>query len=166
MAASTLSLSSAYKTSVFSEIHSVPYIFFHLKSFLWKGPLTVKVRKKIIHQIFGYISFCTEICVHFFFHQRFLPRTLTTHRTAREGRGPSFTPIYHFHLSRTFRYLFATLHVRWDYHILLIASLVSTCTFRSSFRISLIDDLVQKMSQTQSLIVYLLCKLVFVRETP
>ena len=23
--------------------------------------------------------------------------TLTTHRTAREGRGPSFIPLYHFH---------------------------------------------------------------------
>ena len=37
-------------------------------------------------------------------------------------------------------------------------------TFRSSFRISLIDDLAQKMSQTQSLIIYLLYKLVCVRE--
>ena len=33
----------------------------------------------------------------FFFHQGFLSRTLTTHRTAGEGRGPSFIPLYHFH---------------------------------------------------------------------
>ena len=64
MAASALSLSSAYKTFVFSEINPVPPIFFHLKSFLWKGPLTVKVRKKIIDQILGYISFCIEIHIH------------------------------------------------------------------------------------------------------
>ena len=61
MAAPTHSLSSAYKASVFSEIDPVPLYFFYLKSFLWKGPLTVKVRKKIIDQILGYISFCSEI---------------------------------------------------------------------------------------------------------
>ena len=33
----------------------------------------------------------------FFFYQGFLSRTLTIHRTAREGRGPSFIPLYHFH---------------------------------------------------------------------
>ena len=61
MAASVLSLSSMFKTSVFSEINPVSTIFFHLKPFLRTGPLTVKVRKKIIDQILGYISFCTEI---------------------------------------------------------------------------------------------------------
>ena len=33
----------------------------------------------------------------FFFYQGFLSQTLTTHRTAGEGRGPLFIPIYHFH---------------------------------------------------------------------
>ena len=33
----------------------------------------------------------------FFFYQGFLSRTLTTHRTAGEGMGPLFIPIYHFH---------------------------------------------------------------------
>ena len=33
----------------------------------------------------------------FFFYQGFLSRTLTTHRTAGEGRGPSFIPLYHSH---------------------------------------------------------------------
>ena len=36
-------------------------------------------------------------CFWFFFYQDFLSQTLTTHRTAREGRGPSFIPLYHFH---------------------------------------------------------------------
>ena len=30
-----------------------------------------------------------------FFYQGFLPQTLTIHRTAGEGRGPPFTPLYH-----------------------------------------------------------------------
>ena len=64
MAASALLLSSAYKTSIFSEINPVPLYFFPLKIFLWKGPLTVKVREKIIDQILGYISFCIEIRLH------------------------------------------------------------------------------------------------------
>ena len=46
----------------------------------------------------------------FFFYQVFLLWTLTTHRTAGEGRG----------------HLFATLHMWNDNHIFLIASLVST----------------------------------------
>ena len=49
-AASALSLSSKYKPCVFSEINPAPPYFFSLKIFLkfflWKGPLTVKVRKK------------------------------------------------------------------------------------------------------------------------
>ena len=66
MAASAFSLSSVYKTLFFfSEINPVPpYFFFHLKSFLLKGPLTVKVRKKFINHILGYISFCIEIRAH------------------------------------------------------------------------------------------------------
>ena len=36
-----------------------------------------------------------NIC--FFFYQGFLSRTLTTDRTAGEGRGPSFIPLHHFH---------------------------------------------------------------------
>ena len=33
----------------------------------------------------------------FFFYHGFLSRTLTTHRTAGEGRGPSFIWLYHSH---------------------------------------------------------------------
>ena len=32
-----------------------------------------------------------------FFYQGFLSQTLTIHRTAGEGRGPSFIPLCHFH---------------------------------------------------------------------
>ena len=49
----------------------------------------------------------------FFFLSGFSSQTLMIHRTAGEGRGPSFFPLYHFTLSRTLRHLFATLHVRW-----------------------------------------------------
>ena len=64
VAASTLSLSSTYKASFFSEINPVPPHFFHLKSFLWKDSLAVKVRKTFIDQILSYISFCFEIRAH------------------------------------------------------------------------------------------------------
>ena len=42
-----LLLRSAYKASTFfQKLTSYPHILFNLKSFLWKGPLIVKVRKK------------------------------------------------------------------------------------------------------------------------
>ena len=34
------------KLPFFQKLTPHPHIYFHLKSFLWKGPLTVKVRKK------------------------------------------------------------------------------------------------------------------------
>ena len=37
-------------------------------------------------------------CRLFFSYQDFLSQTLKIHRTAGEGKGPSFIPIYHFHL--------------------------------------------------------------------
>ena len=37
-------LNYAYKASVFLEINPVALYFFHLNSFLWKCPLTVKVQ--------------------------------------------------------------------------------------------------------------------------
>ena len=64
VAAFALVLSSACKSSIFSESSPIAPYFFQLKSFLWKGLLTVKVRKKIIDQILGYISFCFEIYAH------------------------------------------------------------------------------------------------------
>ena len=50
--------------------------------------------------------------MHFFFYQGFLSRTLSTHRTAVEGKGPLFHSTTSTRLE-TFRHLFATLHVRW-----------------------------------------------------
>ena len=38
------------KLLFFQKLTPYPHIFFHLKSFLLKGPLTVKVRKKIINK--------------------------------------------------------------------------------------------------------------------
>ena len=55
----------------------------------------------------------TILNVLFFFYQGFLSLTRTTHRTAGEGRGPSFIPLYHFHPLTNLRHLFATFHVRW-----------------------------------------------------
>ena len=53
----------------------------------------------------------------FFFLLGFSSQTLTIHRTAGEGRGPSFIPLYHFDLLTNIRHLFATLYVRWLSHI-------------------------------------------------
>ena len=44
-----------------------------------------------------FIRFISVIEVIFFFYQGFLSRTLITHRTAGEGRGPPFIPPCHFH---------------------------------------------------------------------
>ena len=60
----SLLLISVYNASVFSDINPVPPYFFHLRSFLWKEPMTVKVRKTIIDQNLGYISFCFEVRAH------------------------------------------------------------------------------------------------------
>ena len=64
-AAFTPSLSSAQKTFIFSEISPIHPYFFHLKSLLWKDPVTVKIRrKKIIYHILGYISFYFKVSAH------------------------------------------------------------------------------------------------------
>ena len=66
----------------------------------------------------------------FFSNQGFLSRTLTMHRTARVGRGPSFIPPYHFHPLKNIQNLFATLHVRWLSHIFnRIACIYQTATW-------------------------------------
>ena len=55
----------------------------------------------------------------FFFYQGFLSRTLTTQLTGQQGKGGDH---FLFHSttstgSRTFRHLFATLHLKWLSHI-------------------------------------------------
>ena len=64
MAASALSLSSKYKFLFSQKLTPYPHVFFHLKFFQWKDPLTAPVCKKFINQIFSYISFCFEIRAH------------------------------------------------------------------------------------------------------
>ena len=62
----------------------------------------------------------------YFLYQDFLPRTRTTNRTAGEGRGPSFIPLYQFHPLTNIQ-TFTLQLCTWDsYHIFLIAPLVFT----------------------------------------
>ena len=80
------------------------------------GKITAYVTWKI--QIFTVMKcLCIFSCFHlFFFYQSFLSSTLTTQRTAEEGRGPSFIPLFHFQ-SLTSIKTFAILHMRWLTHI-------------------------------------------------
>ena len=58
---------------------------------------------------------CFFLFCFFFFYQGFLSQTLTTHRTAGEGSEGGDHLLFHSTTStrsRTFRYLFASLHVR------------------------------------------------------
>ena len=88
--------------------------------------------------IFSYVTvncsqwFCTTrgmpywsfffVCFFFCFYQGFVSRTLTTHRTAGEGTGPFFIPLYHFHPLTKIQ----TFSIWNDYHIFLISTLVFT----------------------------------------
>ena len=81
----------------------------------------------------------------FFFYQGFLLQTLTTHKTAGEGRGHLLFHSTTSTRSRTFRHLFATLHVRWLSHIFnRTASIYQTATrwdlppYRISFSSSIL----------------------------
>ena len=56
----------------------------------------------------------------------FLSRTLTTHRTAGKGRGPSCISLYHFLLLTNIQTLILQLCTWDDYHIFLIPPLVFT----------------------------------------
>ena len=62
----------------------------------------------------------------FFFYQGFLSQTLTTHRTAGEGRGPSFIPLYHFHPPTNIQIFILHICTWYDYHIFVIPPLVFT----------------------------------------
>ena len=65
MAASALSLSSAYKASVFSEINPVLPSLFTLKILsMEKSSDSQSYKKKIIDQILGYISFSIKSLAH------------------------------------------------------------------------------------------------------
>ena len=77
-------------------------------------PKLTKNNHNFLKKGFFFFVFCFCFCC--FFYQGFLSGTLATHRTAGEWREPSFVPLCHFR-SRTFRHLFATLHMRWLSHI-------------------------------------------------
>ena len=47
--------------------------------------------------IFRYTFTKPKLIAFFFFYQSFLSRTRMTHRTAGDGRGPFFIPLYRFH---------------------------------------------------------------------
>ena len=64
----------------------------------------IEINKSIRHEIKSIISRNESLAeyekkkkVFFFIYQGFLSQTMTTHRTAGEGRGPFFIPLYHFH---------------------------------------------------------------------
>ena len=85
-------------------------------------PYVISLNKKLWEQQSFQGSYSRSILLKaqnffFFFYQGFLSRTLTTHRAAGEGRGPSLFHSTTSTRSRTFRHLFATLHVRWLSHI-------------------------------------------------
>ena len=63
------------------------------------------------------MSWVSSFSFGIFFCHGFLSQTLTIHRTAREGREPPFFLSTTSSCSRTYRYLFATYHVRWLPHI-------------------------------------------------
>ena len=57
----------------------------------------------------------------FFFYHGFLSRTLTNRKTAGEGRGPSFIPLYYFYPLTNIQ-TFTLQLCTWDeYHVYLIA---------------------------------------------
>ena len=78
-----------------------------------------------IYTSFISVGFEKYIPDSFFFYQGFLSRTLTTHRTAGEGRGPSYStlalPPAHEH-----SYIYLQVCTWDDYLIFLIATLVFT----------------------------------------
>ena len=55
------------------------------------------VQKKYMDSLTLNVIISFKIIITDFFYQGFLSQALTIHRTAGEGRGPSFTPLYHFH---------------------------------------------------------------------
>ena len=67
-----------------------------------------------------------QIHLSFFFLSGFFSRTMTTDKTAREGRGTSFIPLYHFHPLTNIHTFILQLCMFDDHHIFLIALLIFT----------------------------------------
>ena len=96
--------------------------------------------------IWLHLDILLRLCYHivlwynsdFFFYQGFLSLTLTTHRTAGKGLDHFLFHSTTFIRSRTFRHLFATLHVRWLSHIFNRTALFLITPYRIT--IIFIDD--------------------------
>ena len=69
-----------------------------------------------MHSFFIFIQLSSALCF-FFFYQSFLSRILATHSTQGKGGDLLLCLSTTSTRSRTFRHLFATLHVRWLSHI-------------------------------------------------
>ena len=61
------------------------------------------------------LLFSLGFYVNCFFYQGFLSQTLMINRTASEGKGPPFIPLYHLHLLTNIKKFICNiyLHVRW-----------------------------------------------------
>ena len=63
----------------------------NIVSYVWTN-----INEKNVEYVCSSLFLKDNIFFFFFFYQDFLSQTLTTHRTAGEGRGPPFIPLYHF----------------------------------------------------------------------
>ena len=74
------------------KMSKVKYYVCEIKKSIW---LRCRVLCKILYWKHRNLEYSVVIC--FFFLSRFSSHTLTIHRTAGGGRGPSFVPLYLFH---------------------------------------------------------------------
>ena len=114
-------------------------LFLHLISDLWRGNKCIA--------FFLYLYPVEQCTMFFFFYQSFLSRILATHSTQGKGGDLLLCLSTTSTRSRTFRHLFATLHVRWLSHIFnRNACIYQTATrwYLPPYRITiwLIDDVV------------------------
>ena len=82
----------------------------------WKKAFTPSGEKmaNFVFILFWTILFSAWLeMLKWFFLSGFLSRTLTIYRTAEEGMGHSFIPLYHFHPVTNIQSFISTFHVRW-----------------------------------------------------
>ena len=90
----------------------------------WVNQETI-INKCVLLKSLAYKADFTSYFMHFFFCQGFLSRTQSTHRTAGEGRRPSFIPLYHYHPLTNIQAFICNFACEMT-HIFLIALLVFT----------------------------------------
>ena len=107
------------------QIPQLSYKFKRLAISLHHIILMVKIMLTFVGKICFILINVSASFFCFFFYQSFLSRTVTTHSTAGEGRGPSYStlplPPAHKHSD-----IYLQLWTWDDYHIFLIATLVFT----------------------------------------